>query len=649
MHSLFLALLGLSGSALSAQPAAPNPIPAPMRNLTFGQLNFLHTTDTHGWLAGHLREASYAADWGDYISFANHIREKVEAEGHDLLLIDTGDRIEGNGLYDSSEPKGLYTADIFKQQRIDVICSGNHELYQKNSSVDEYLITVPNFKGNYLASNIDITNPHSGERVPLAPRFRKFTTEKQGIRIIAFGFLFDFKQNYNNTVVQPVEDTVKEQWFQDAIRDKEVDLFLVIGHVPAESKEFLAIYKAIRGMHWDTPIQFFGGHHHIRDYIKYDEKAYGMASGRFMETIGFASISGLSTGNKKSPSAAATPSFTRKYIDNNLWSFYHHTGLNETTFPTEHGKNVSKMIEEARHALNLDHIYGCSPNDLWMSRVPYPHNESIYTWLETQVLPDSFRPALRANKTGMAIVNTGALRFDIFKGPFTQDSAYILSPFISGFRYAKDVPYSKAKQVLEVLNRQMKILAAMPQSTVSASSFLSPPEQQRIAHDVIVNDDGNGRHHAGKIQLSAPGQIPLSSPRDDDDNDDDDDNKKPILTDIPGYTTKDDAGDDGDDTIHSPINFYRMPNCFSALIPPSASSSPSSSPSWSTSTDVKAHTADLETVDLVYVDFIEPWMDLAFQYVGHAIDIRRDTEVILAGETLTTIIVRWVEENWKCK
>ncbi|OAX78931.1 hypothetical protein ACJ72_06757 [Emergomyces africanus] len=133
-NPLLLALLGLSTSARAAQPSAPKPIPAPMRNLTFGQLNFLHTTDTHGWLGGHLREASYAADWGDYISFANRIREKVEAEGADLLLIDTGDRVEGNGLYDSSEPQGLYTADIFKQQHIDVLCSGNHELYKKNST-----------------------------------------------------------------------------------------------------------------------------------------------------------------------------------------------------------------------------------------------------------------------------------------------------------------------------------------------------------------------------------------------------------------------------------------------------------------------------------------------------------------------------------
>ena len=43
-------------SALAAQPSAPAPISAPLRALQLGQLNFLHTTDTHGWLAGHLEE-----------------------------------------------------------------------------------------------------------------------------------------------------------------------------------------------------------------------------------------------------------------------------------------------------------------------------------------------------------------------------------------------------------------------------------------------------------------------------------------------------------------------------------------------------------------------------------------------------------------
>src|ERR1700710_2514342 len=102
---------------------------------------------------------SFSADWGDYISFANHIRAKADADGTDLIVIDSGDRIEGNGLYDGSDPKGKYYYDLFKQQPIDLICTGNHELYKANSSIDELHYTVPNYKNSYIASNLDIIDP----------------------------------------------------------------------------------------------------------------------------------------------------------------------------------------------------------------------------------------------------------------------------------------------------------------------------------------------------------------------------------------------------------------------------------------------------------------------------------------------------------
>lgn len=46
----------LASLAIAEQPSAPKPIAAPIRPLPWGQLNFLQTTDTHGWLAGHLQE-----------------------------------------------------------------------------------------------------------------------------------------------------------------------------------------------------------------------------------------------------------------------------------------------------------------------------------------------------------------------------------------------------------------------------------------------------------------------------------------------------------------------------------------------------------------------------------------------------------------
>lgn len=57
---LYFTLL-LAHLSLASQPSAPDPIPAPLRDLTWGQLNFLHTTDTHAFLAGHLQEYAVVA------------------------------------------------------------------------------------------------------------------------------------------------------------------------------------------------------------------------------------------------------------------------------------------------------------------------------------------------------------------------------------------------------------------------------------------------------------------------------------------------------------------------------------------------------------------------------------------------------------
>jgi 2',3'-cyclic-nucleotide 2'-phosphodiesterase (5'-nucleotidase family) len=180
------------------------------------------------------------------------------------LVVDTGDRVEGNAIYDSSKPRGKFTYEIAKEQHIDLISSGNHELYKADTAQGEYYHTVPDFKGSYLASNLDIYNPKTGTLEPLAPRFKKFTTKNQGIRILAFGFIFDFTGNANNTVVQRVEDTVKEDWFKEALKDDELDLIIVFGHVDIRSPEYALLFSTIRSAHWETPIQFFGGHSHIR-------------------------------------------------------------------------------------------------------------------------------------------------------------------------------------------------------------------------------------------------------------------------------------------------------------------------------------------------------------------------------------------------
>lgn len=550
----------------------------------------------------------YSADWGDYISFASRMREKADVMGVDLLLIDTGDRIEGNGIYDASTPKGKYTYDIFREQEMDVITTGNHELYQADAAAREYDQSVPNFKGKYLASNLDYINPKTGEQVPMAQRYRKFTTKNQGIKVLAFGFLFDFTGNANNTVVQPVEKTIKEKWFQEAIREK-VDLFIVAGHVTLDGPEYKAIFQAIRAQNWDTPIQFFGGHSHIRNFHKYDSKSYGLQAGRYMETIGWMSIEDIKKGKgdkTKDIESRSSILFKRRYIDNNLFGYHYHTGLNMSTFPTKRGLNASAAIYDARKELKLDYNFGCAPKDLWMNRAPYPSDNSLFTWLETEVIPEVAVNPERKDIPTLAIVNTGTMRFDIFKGAFTRDTTYIISPFTSKFVYLKDVPYKSARQVEVLLNGAAKILETPGMQT----SQLAPPEQMAIHSNIIGPAIPLKPFTAGGVQSPLLIQ-----------------DEEPPL--IPGYTTKDDAGDEGDDTLHSPLTFYKVPNVIQT-----ARSFPVD--------------GDPENVDLVYLDFIQPWILAAMQFTGQ--NHTAQDVAPYRDETMTELMADWIKKNWgqKC-
>ncbi|KAJ9653964.1 hypothetical protein H2198_006952 [Neophaeococcomyces mojaviensis] len=91
---------------------------------------------------------------------------------------------------------------------------------------------------------------------------------------------------------------------------------------------------------------------------------------------------------------------------------------------------------------------------------------------------------------------------------------------------------------------------------------------------------------------------------------------------VPGYTTLDDLGCDGDDTIHSPITFYEVPNCIQAIFPsslsnivsdyssslnPATKSSSSHNPSAPPS-PANPSTTDAEPVDLLFNAFLQPFI-----------------------------------------
>ncbi|EMD66531.1 hypothetical protein COCSADRAFT_84636 [Bipolaris sorokiniana ND90Pr] len=548
------------------QPDAQNATTTPRGPLEWGQINFLHTTDTHGWLEGHIKEQNYGADWGDYVSFTKHMRQKARKLGVDLLLVDTGDLHDGAGLSDATTPNGKVSNVIFENVDYDILTIGNHELYVTEIAYETFSGFAKAYGDRYLTSNVQIANPATGQFEYIGAQYRYFTTE-QGLRIMSFGVLFDFTGHSNVSKVIKAADMVKEKWFQQAVNfNKPVDLFVVAGHNPVRtnvsSSTMGTVFKAIRSIKKDVPIQFFGGHTHIRDFVVYDEKATGLESGRYCETLGWLAMSGIKSSTCKAPgnpkgvpnpsrvtlsqvavdkSTLSTPvRYARRYLDWNRNTFAYHAEGSQphTSFSIPEGLKVSSEITSARTKLNLTNLYGCAPETYCQYCKPFLAEGNIFKLLQT-ALATVVVNTTRKDIPRLIIINTGSVRFDLAKGPFTYDDSFIVSPFKDAFQYIPNVPYKQASQVLDILNAGpfQKKKRSLETYDFGFSPVLAD-------HDTCI-DPPLTHNYEGRTRRSKQGGRLI---------------RRQSTSPTPGYTTNDDFGTDGDDTVHLPIPNYPQPN-----------------------------------------------------------------------------------------
>ncbi|KAF2646464.1 ser/Thr protein phosphatase family [Massarina eburnea CBS 473.64] len=584
------------------QPEAQNATAGPRGPLPWGQINFLQTTDTHGWLEGHIKEQNYGADWGDYVSFTKIMKQNARKLGVDLLLVDTGDLHDGAGLSDATEPNGNISNAIWENVDYDLLTIGNHELYVTEIAYETFTNFSRVYGDRYLTSNVQILNPATGSYEYIGHRYRYFTTE-QGLRIMAFGVLFDFTGNSNVSKVIKAASLVQEPWFLEAVNyTKPIDLFVVIGHNPirptVSSSTFGTLFSTIRKMRPDVPIQGFGGHTHIRDFVVYDNKATGLESGRYCETLGWLAMSGIKSSNSTStdpkgvpnPTRSAivpastgtanvslpsstTPSdlrYARRYLDWNRLTFAYHAEDSQqyaTTFDTSKGLAVTSDITAARTKLNLSDLYGCAPQTYCQSCEPFLADGNLFLLLQT-ALSTVVVNETRKDIPRLIIINTGSVRFDLAKGPFTYDDSFIVTPFKDAFQFLADVPYEQASKVLDILNAG----PYQKKRDLSTADFdFSPVLADRDACiDPPLMHSFDGMHKRSKPK----GRVI----------------RRQSTDASPGYTTIDDFGDDGDDTIHTKIPNYSQPNDMQANASfPTNGSTP-------------------ETVDFVFLDFISSYI-----------------------------------------
>ncbi|KAJ3096416.1 hypothetical protein HDU97_005913 [Phlyctochytrium planicorne] len=556
LFSSVIVLAIAAGSSLAApcQKASIKGIPVPTTPLRWGDWNFLHTTDTHGYQAGHEDENGgiYNANWADFTVFVRDMKRKADAQDQELFLIDSGDIHDGSALSDNVGDKvfGVYSTPMIQETDYDVLALGNHELYQDSVARDMYTRFGPAWGGKYLASNTEIqVNKTDGTQswVPISQKYRYFKGTK-GTNVLSFGWIFNFTGGIAKTArVNPIVEEVKKDWFKEALTNKPIDLVIMAGHVTLREKsgiapdgpnpEWLAAIRAVRAFLPDTPIVIFGGHRHVRDYYSFGPNIYALSSGRYMETVGFLSL----TKDGK---------VSRRYLDSNIPTFNYHLerpldfalGKNAAV-----GKKINEMIEAAKIQTNYSQVYGCAPQDYFLSRVPSTDPSSIFSIIGKElagVLKIAAGDKFGKNPV-FAIVNGGGQRFDVFAGEFTVADSFNVLPFKNVFRTIRNVPFSTIKIFRATLDT------------------IKPSRRRNLAS----ND--------------APANIVAREDK---------------CTATLGLVTIDDIKSEaGDDTLHCPLPFFPYPNYVY---------SPQSFP---------AEVKDEQLYDLIFYDFIEPQVKVAYK------------------------------------
>ncbi|KAI5296575.1 hypothetical protein KEM52_006497 [Ascosphaera acerosa] len=525
-------------TAAAAAAASPDVREWTGRPLEWGQLNFLHTTDLHGFLSGHRHSPYFKADWGDFAAFVSRMRAKAVGYGVDLLLVDTGDVHDGAGLSDATAPNGRVTNEMMTLVDYDLLTVGNHDL-MSDEVARETQAFARRWHGKYIATNVQLRGiDGSGQLEDIGARYRYFTTS-QGLRIMAFGLYAD-RYTYQSSIVHiaAARNLVRTDWWANHTNnfDKPIDMFVILTHqpfAPAPDIPVPSIWQVvadIRGRCPDTPVQVFGAHTHRRDFVVFDAMATGIESGAFAETLGWVAVNGLrqsqgtnatspsyraatSVSDAPQPTKTAVPAvralsrvgpesglrYARRYLDWNVSTLERHAGVGAVSGEAEHTRRqISQAIRQTREDLRLDQVLGCAPQDYFLDRVKPSSADSVFTLWQEAVANVVLNPdPARANRTRVILTNgVGGVSADIAKGRFTRDDSYIAySGPAQRFYYLPDLHLSQVQALQNwtatVAGRESA--ASLPAHKLHHQRVKRDPQLHRTRDQ--FGDDGDDTPH----------------------------------------------------------------------------------------------------------------------------------------------------------
>lgn len=404
-------------------------------------------TDVHSWIGGHARHEPYLnVDYGHVLSFYQRLQEIFDSttrkSNQDLFFVMNGDFMDGTGL--STIPPTHLTR-LLEHMPWDAVNCGNHELYF-NETV-HYLMEsgfIDHWKGHYLASNTLLASTKQS----IGNRYTYLRGTRGHTKVLAFGFLYNFENNCEMTVVEKVETVVQQDWFlkvlHQAKNDHTVDAILVLAHMDCVDPLVNVILQAIRNVvGTDMPIQFITGHSHRRAFEQLDPLATSFEPGRFLDTVGFVSFPKRVTVSRlqrydlsKNVSYLFQHTFldaNQKVLEEAVGIFVDRDDLNvandeqrgEELLYTPAGQALSHMIKLTQQSLGLFETLGCS-NRTYLLSAGLDDPSSLWRLYLHQVVPMQL---FHQNISKLFIQGTMAFRYNLFGGQVSLDDVIAVCPF----------------------------------------------------------------------------------------------------------------------------------------------------------------------------------------------------------------------------
>ena len=455
------------------------------RPIEWREINLLHLTDVHSFVAGN-RHEGVDADYGDLTSFVRHMHDQADARGVDVFVLNTGDLVDGTGMSDATPVAGEFLAPILQRIPYDGLTIGNHELYE-DSTVDN--LRDSGFLGAFGARVVTSNQQYSGSGAPIGGSRATVLEGRNGARLLAFGFLFDFTGTSPGTHVERVADAVAEPWFAEAVTAhvEAVDAIVVLAHMGWTDSAIEVIRAAIRAVAPDPrsaaaiPIAFLAGHTHVRAFRRLDDHAAVLESGRYFDCLGLISFT---------PDDQRTW-FEYDYLATNVENLQQLSETTPETFPTAEGAVVKAEIQAVRDAFGLDEVIGCTPPDSGVERYrrasDLAQEDSLWRLALTEVIPAAvFSPP--RNSSQVLIAGSGGIRYDIFEGDVTRDDTMIVSPFRDQFHSFVSLAASEVTAVLESLGAAVPGESRLPSLVATSSPAPALAPEQGQSFDLIALD-----------------------------------------------------------------------------------------------------------------------------------------------------------------